>query len=128
MYIHRHCYSALRRTASATNPQKCPACGADWSNAETERPNRGSRARRTAGLRQMGEWSVPDGYEDPFLRRKRRSAAASEEDQLGDDVDEESRIPEVVDAVEEVVVESDPPTPPPARARQGKLVNRRMMM
>jgi hypothetical protein len=120
MYIHRHCYAALRRTASATSPLKCPACGTDWSNAETERPKGKLRGKRTAGVRQMGEWSVPDGYEDAFLRRKRRSAAASEEDRLEDD-----EMDAVVDAVvEEEELESDPPTPPPAKGKRGKLVKK----
>jgi hypothetical protein len=63
----------------------------------------------------MGEWSVPDGYEDAFLRRKRRSAAASEEED-----DDGVGMPSVVDAVvEEEELESDPPSP---KGKRGKLV------
>ena len=130
VYIHRHCYAALRRAATAANPIKCPACAADWSTAPAEqgRGKSKGKGREKTGVKEMGEWSVPDGYEDPFRRRKRRSNAVSEEDDLDEDaLAEKVGLVSVVDAVvEEEELESDSPAPQPAKAKakRGKLVKK----
>jgi len=124
VYIHKHCYSALRRAATATNPLKCPTCSTDWSNAgEDDARGKAKGKAKDAGVRKIGEWGVPEGYEDRFFRRKRRSAAASEEEEQED---EEQGMDTVVDAVveEEELLESPPGTPPPTKPKRGKLVKK----
>ncbi|KIM29007.1 hypothetical protein M408DRAFT_23223 [Serendipita vermifera MAFF 305830] len=64
IYIHRHCYISLRRAATAANPLKCPACGSDWTTAPEEqgRANAKGKNKEKTGVKEIGEWSVPEGW------------------------------------------------------------------
>lgn len=76
----------------------------------------------------MGEWSVPEGYEDAFRRRKRRSNAVSEDEELDENtLAEKVGMVSVVDAVveeEELESDSSAASPVKPKGKRGKLVKK----
>ncbi|KAG8809357.1 hypothetical protein FRC17_003482 [Serendipita sp. 399] len=97
VYLHRHCHDILRRG----NPRlKCPRCEADWT--------------KKGALRDIGEDSVPDNFDDMRRRKTRKSVQFDVDDVEAEEAE-----------TEEEEEESDrPPSPKPAKKGKGKLVRK----
>ncbi|KAG9055994.1 hypothetical protein FS842_000613 [Serendipita sp. 407] len=97
-YLHRHCHDNLRRA----NPRmKCPRCESDWT--------------QKGALRDIGEDSVPDDFDD-MRRRKRKSVQFNLDEVEAEEGETEEE--------EEAAGSDRSPSPKPVKKEKGKLVRK----